>query len=125
MAYEMSYPLAIEAERSERAAFVRRTYAHLAGAILAFLGIEMMIFAVLRPFVGSPTFDETLFGLLSSRFSWLVVMGVFIGVSYLANYWAFNGGSPALQYAGLSLYVIAEALIFVPILYVAMFLIPR
>jgi FtsH-binding integral membrane protein len=125
MAYQMSYPLAIEAERSERAAFIRRTYAHLAGAILAFVALEMMIFAVLRPFVGSVTFDETLFGLLSSRFSWLIVMVAFVGVSYLANYWAFNGGSPALQYAGLSLYVVAEALIFVPILYVAMFMTSR
>jgi FtsH-binding integral membrane protein len=125
MGYEMSMPLAAEASRSERAAFVRRTYAHLAGAILAFVGLEMMIFAVLRPFVGVQAFDDTLRGLLSSRFSWLIVMGAFIGVSYLANYWAFNGGSSALQYAGLSLYVVAEALIFVPILYVAIFLSSR
>ena len=31
MRYEMA-PLAIESDRSERAAFIRRTYAHLAGA---------------------------------------------------------------------------------------------
>jgi FtsH-binding integral membrane protein len=123
MGYEMNYPLGIETSRSERAAFIRRTYAHLAGAILAFVAIETAIFGVLRPLMGS-AFDQTLFGMFRSQFSWLFVMVAFIGVSYLAHYWAFNGGSPGLQYAGLGLYVIAQALIFVPILYVAMFLIP-
>lgn len=124
MGYQMAYPLAIEADRSERAAFVRRTYAHLACAILAFIALETAIFAGLRPFVGRTEFDRALFGALSSQFSWLIVMVAFIGVSYLANYWAFNGGTPALQYAGLGLYVVAEAVIFIPLLYVAMFLIP-
>jgi FtsH-binding integral membrane protein len=123
MRYEMA-PLAIESDRSERAAFIRRTYAHLAGAILAFLAIEAGIFAVLRPMVGNASFDSTLTGMFRSQFSWLIVMVAFVGVSYLARYWANNGASPALQYAGLGLYVIAEALIFVPILWVAMILIP-
>src|ERR1019366_4572635 len=117
MAYVMN-PLAIEADRSERAAFIRRTYAHLAGAILAFIAIETLIFGVIRQ-MDPVGFENTLTGMLQTPFSWLIVMGLFIGVSYLANYWAFNGGSPALQYAGLGLYVIAEALIFVPLLYVA------
>ena len=123
MGYEMSHPLAIDTSRSERAAFIRRTYAHLAGAILAFVALETVIFGVVRPMMGA-TFDQGLFEMFQSRFSWLIVMVAFMGVSYLANYWAFNGGSPALQYAGLSLYVVAEALIFVPILYVAMILTP-
>jgi FtsH-binding integral membrane protein len=117
MRYEMA-PMAIEADRSERAGFIRRTYAHLALAILAFTGIEALIFGVLIPH--TPGFHEGLVGFLSNRFSWLIVLGLFIGASYLANYWAMQGGSPGLQYAGLGLYVLAEALIFVPILYVAM-----
>jgi FtsH-binding integral membrane protein len=117
MRYEMA-PLAIESDRSERAAFIRRTYAHLAVAILAFIGIETMIFGVLRQ-MDPVGFDDTMFRMLGTPFSWLIVLGVFMGVSYLANYWAFNGGSPGLQYAGLGLYVVAEALIFVPLLYIA------
>ena len=35
--------VAIRAESSERAAFIRRTYAHLAGAILAFVGLEYVL----------------------------------------------------------------------------------
>jgi FtsH-binding integral membrane protein len=120
MGYEMSEAFPIESSRSERAAFIRRTYAHLAGAILAFVAIEALIFGVIRPSIEG--FDQMFFGLLfGTPYSWLIVMVAFIGVSYLANYWAFNGGSPALQYAGLSLYVVAEAIIFVPLLYVAIF----
>ncbi len=38
MRYEMA-PLAIASERSERAGFIRRTYGHLAVALLAFVAI--------------------------------------------------------------------------------------
>jgi FtsH-binding integral membrane protein len=118
MRYEMNYPLAGEIDRNERATFIRRTYAHLAGAILAFVALEALIFGVLIPQVDG--FGAAIQNILRSPGSQLVVMLAFIGVSYLANYWAFNGGSPALQYAGLALYVVAEVVIFVPILFVAL-----
>lgn len=113
MRYEMA-PLAIETDRSERAAFIRRTYMHLAGAIGVFVALEAVIFGLLRPGL-----DEIMMTYLQSRGSHLIVILAFVGVSYLANYWAFRGGSPALQYAGLGLYIVAEAIIFVPVLYVA------
>jgi FtsH-binding integral membrane protein len=120
MSYMMEYPLAIQATESERAAFIRRTYAHLAGAILAFVGLECLIFslasrtqlgdAIFRIFAGSP-------------WSALLIFGAFIGVSYLAQWWATQGGSRALQYAGLSLYVVAEAVIFLPLLFFAVYIV--
>lgn len=122
MRYEMA-PLAIESDRSERAAFIRRTYAHLAGAILVFLAIEALIFGVLIPFVDG--FEAGLVSALSFPFSWLIVLGLFIVASYIAHYWARNGGSPALQYAGLGLYILVESLIFVPLLYLAIVILPR
>jgi FtsH-binding integral membrane protein len=110
-------PLAIETARSERAAFIRRTYGHLALAILAFIGIEALIFGVLRQI---PEFDTAMVNFFfGNPLSWLIVLGLFIGASWIANYWAYQGGSQALQYAGLGLYVLAEAIIFVPILYIA------
>jgi FtsH-binding integral membrane protein len=113
MRYEMA-PLAIQSERSERAAFIRRTYAHLAGAILAFVALETLLFTV---------FNDSLLPIMQTYFSLpysgLLLMIGFIGISYLARYWAMNGGSVAMQYAGLSLYVVAEAIIFVPLLFVA------
>ncbi len=122
MGYEMNYALPMESSRSERAGFIRRTYAHLAGAILAFVAIETFIFGVMRNVM--PGFDQALFGALMHPYSWLIVMVAFMAVSYVAHYWAFNGGSPALQYAGLGLYVVAEAIIFIPLLYVAMNVVP-
>ena len=116
MRYEMA-PLAIDSDRSERAAFIRRTYAHLALAVLAFVGLETLFFGVIRHAVEGV--DEMFVRAITAPYAPLIILGAFIGVSYLARYWAFNGGSPALQYAGLGLYVLAQAAIFIPLLYVA------
>jgi FtsH-binding integral membrane protein len=51
--------------------------------------------------------------------SWLIVLGAFMGVSYLASSWANSQTSSGMQYAGLALYVVAEAIIFVPLLFMA------
>src|ERR1700722_20294202 len=106
MRYEMSYPLPIEAGQSERAAFIRRTYGHLAAAILAFILIELAIFNLLAPVVG---LHEIMMGYLAHPGFQLVMLLGFIGVGTLARYWAMNGGSMEMQYAGLVLYVVAEA----------------
>jgi hypothetical protein len=50
---------------------------------------------------------------------WLLVLGAFFGVSMLANHWAHSGASVSTQYMGLGLYVIAEAVIFLPLMYMA------
>ena len=42
-----------------------------------------------------------------------------MGVSFLANWWANSQTSKAMQYLGLGLYVVAEAIIFVPLLFIA------
>ncbi len=100
----------------ERAKFIERTYLHLAGAILGFVGIE---FVLLSSEAVTSVVANTLFSETSSRYTWLVVLGAFMAVSYVADKWARSATSLPLQYAGLSLYVIAEALIFVPLLMIA------
>lgn len=95
-----------------RARFIRRTYGHLAGAILAFVALEAMLFQT--------AFPAAMMELLAqSQYSWLIVLGVFMGVSYMADRWAQTGATLQTQYAGLGLYVVAQALIFVPLLYLA------
>jgi FtsH-binding integral membrane protein len=95
-----------------RARFIRRTYTHLAGAILAFVLLEAMLFQT--------GFPETMMGLLAtSNYSWLIVLALFMGVSYMADNWAQSATSVGVQYAGLALYVVAQAVIFVPLLYMA------
>ncbi len=104
--------VAAEAETSDRAKFIRLTYLHLLGAILAFIGVEAFLLSV-------PVVRETMMSILGTRFGWLMVLGAFIGVSYLANYWASSSTSVGMQYLGLVVYVLAEAVIFVPLLVVA------
>ena len=49
----------------------------------------------------------------------IILMVGFIARAYLASYWAQSGASPVMQYAGLGLYVVIEAVIFLPMLYIA------
>jgi FtsH-binding integral membrane protein len=114
MSYPMEYVdhrIAAEAAADARAAFIRRTYGHLAGAILAFTLLETLLLQLVP--------EELLASMFSTRFSWLICMGAFMGVAYLADYWARSATSRPLQYAGLALYVVAQAVIFLPLLYVA------
>lgn len=98
------------ASTDERVAFIRKTYAHLLFAILAFVGIEVALFAT--------GLAEVIAQAMLSV-SWLLVLGLFMGVGWLADWWAHKDTSPGLQYMGLILYVVAEAIIFVPILFIA------
>jgi len=116
MSYGMEYPLASAAHVDERTTFIRRTYAHLAGAILAFTILEFAIFGLMPPEIA-----QTILGLFTRGFGVFILFALFIGAGSLARWWAFNGGSQAMQYAGLALYIVMEAVIFVPLLYVVLY----
>lgn len=96
---------------SERAAFIRNTYIHLGLAIVAFILIEYLILQ--QPWAAG------LAATMTGGRSWLIVLGAFMGVSWLANKFAMSDTSRGVQYAGLGLFVVAEAVIFLPLLYVA------
>jgi len=106
------YTMADQASRDARAEFITKTYVHLFGAIMAFVAIEAVVLSL--PMTGQ--FVEWVAG---TRYGWLAVLGGFMAVSWIANSWAQSGASLGLQYAGLSLYVVAEAIIFAPLLYIA------
>jgi FtsH-binding integral membrane protein len=103
---------AADALPEERAAFIRKTYLHLAVAVLAFIALEAFMFS-------SGTAAAIAGTILSGKISWLIVLAAFMGVSFLANWWANSQTSRPLQYLGLATFVIAESIIFVPLLYVA------
>jgi hypothetical protein len=111
--------VAAEADTSERSRFIRQTYLHLLGAVLAFIGIEAAL-------LNSPIAESlTRLMLSGGQAGWLFVLGGFIGVSWLANRWANSAASVQTQYLGLGLYVVAEAIIFVPLLYFALNAFPQ
>ncbi len=97
------------APASERTEFIRRTYVHLAGAIGVFALLEMILLR--QPW--APGFANMMLG------NWLVVILAFVGVSYVADRFAQSAVSKSTQYMGLGLFVVAEAIIFMPLLYVA------
>jgi hypothetical protein len=97
----------------ERATFIRRTYMHLAGALLAFAFLESILLQM-------PAAKTLAMNMVSGGgMGWLLVLVLFMVVSWVANSWALSSTSLSLQYAGLGLYVVAEAVIFLPLLFVA------
>ncbi len=63
---------------------------------------------------------EQMVGLMvGQQYGWLLVMGLFMVVSWIANSWALNAVSLPKQYMGLGLYVVAQAVVTAPLLYFA------
>jgi FtsH-binding integral membrane protein len=112
--YYSDRPLAANALPAERVAFIRKTYAHLAGAILVFAALETLLIV---SGIGQDIF-QTVFG---GGGGMLMLMVLFIGGGYLAQYWAHSATSRPMQYVGLGLYVLLQVLIFLPLLTIAAF----
>ncbi len=105
-------PLASDTTVSERVAFIRKTYAHLGGAVLGLLLVEVALFAT-----GAA---EWLFHvLMGGQWNWLIALGAFMVVSMIAQKWAATGASVSTQYMGLGLYVVAQGVILAPLLFIA------
>jgi len=93
-----------------RASFINRTYNHLMGAIVLFTLIEVGLF--------QSGFAESIAGLLLGG-SWLLVLGAFMLVSWFASRVSLTSESVGAQYAALGGFVVAESIIFVPMLWLA------
>lgn len=98
----------------QRASFIRKTYALLAAAILAFIVVEAALFI-------SGAAGLIAYGILGTGgIGWLAVLALFMGISYVANRWAVSESSTMVQYLGLGVYILAEAIIFVPLIFLSM-----
>jgi FtsH-binding integral membrane protein len=93
-----------------RARFLTRTYNHLFLSILAFAGIEFALFAS----GVAPVLAQVMMGT-----SWLLVLGGFMLVSWGASHFAHRAASLAVQYLALGAFIVAEAILFVPLLFIA------
>lgn len=97
------------AAADERAGFIVKTYAHLLGAIMAFVVLE----TILLKLPITPGLVQQFF---SIPYAGLILMGGFMAASWVAESWARSSTSITTQYMGLALFVVAEAIIFVPLL---------
>jgi len=95
-----------------RVAFYKKTYTHLAGAVLLFILVETLFFQV------DAIVDLALS--LTGGVSWLLLLGGFMLVTNYAEKMALKSGNTNMHYVGLVLYVVAEAFIFIPLVFIAM-----
>ncbi len=104
-------PLAVGYASAEvRFDFMKTTYGLLLGGIAAFVGLEVFYFttgiaAAVTNFV---------FGT-----SWLLILGGFMLLSWMANTMAFKAKTRQQQVVGYGLLVLAQSLIFIPMLAMA------
>ena len=100
----------IELDENSRGQFIGRTYNHLLGAIIAFTLIEVVLFK-------TGLADAMANVMLGTN--WLIVLGAFVVVSWIARAAAHRATSLPMQYLALAGYVLGEAIIFVPLLFIA------
>jgi FtsH-binding integral membrane protein len=92
-----------------RAEFIWKCYAHVIGAILAFAAIEAYLFnAGIAERIARPMLEN-----------WWMVFGAFILVSWGATHVAHRLESKTSQYAAFAVFIVAEALVFSPMLFMA------
>ncbi len=108
--YYQSPTAVIDMAEVDRSTFIRRTYLHLAGALGVFALLETI-------FLSTPMAESMARVMMGGRWSWLIVLGAFMLVSHVAGKWASSAVNRNTQYFGLGLYVLAEAVIFAPLLY--------
>ena len=98
-------------DEQARVAFYKKTYAHLAGAVLLFVFVETLFFQM--PAIVNFAIS------LTGGISWLLLLGGFMLVTNYAEKLALKSDNVQAHYMGLILYVIAEAFIFIPLIFMA------
>jgi len=94
----------------EKESFYKKTYLHVALSILAFIGVEAVLLNVVP--------ERLIAAMFAQKFAWLLIIGVFWLASVLATKWSLSQ-SKSTQYFGLAFYVLLEAVIFLPLIYIA------
>ena len=93
----------------DRSDFIWKCYAHVVGAILAFAAIEAYFFQ-------SGIAERIAIPMLNN---WWMVLGAFILAGWGASHVAHRVESKNAQYAAFAAFIVLEALIFAPMLYIA------
>ncbi|WP_153391804.1 Bax inhibitor-1/YccA family protein [Chryseobacterium vaccae] len=106
----MTDSLVAHSSEVEKADFYRKTYLHVALSVLAFIGIETILLKTVPA--------ELIAMMFGQKYTWLLIIGVFWLASILANKWSL-AQSRSTQYLGLGFYIVLEAVIFLPLIYIA------
>ena len=110
MQSNMNYATPVsEASVEDRSDFIWKCYAHVVGGILAFAAIEAYLISSGVAFRIAPAMLN----------NWMMTMGAFILVGWGASHLAHKLTSKAGQYSAFALLVVAEAIIFAPMILMA------
>ncbi|UKM65903.1 Bax inhibitor-1 family protein [Flavobacteriaceae bacterium GSB9] len=98
---------------ADRVAFYKTTYAHVAGGVLVFVLFEYLLLQ------SDAIVDFALS--MTQGFKWLLMLGGFMFITNYAERMALKTADKSKQYLAYGLYILAEAFIFVPLIYIAAF----
>lgn len=96
---------------TDDSSFLRATYFHLLGAVIAFIGVEFLLFQT--------GIAQALAPLMTSN--WLIVLGGFMVLGFLANYLTRGDASPSAQYLNMGVTILLQAVIFIPLMAYAVY----
>lgn len=99
--------------KEDQATFFRKTYAHIALAVLVFIIIESI-------FLNTPFIVEFALS-MASGWTWLLLVGGFLLITNVSQNMARNAVNRNTQYLAMLLFIIAEAIIFVPLIYISIY----
>ena len=105
--------LLITATDQVRVAFYKKTYAHVAGGVLLFVLFEYLLLK-----------SETIVTFMMSMtqgWRWLVMLGGFMLITNYAESTVIKTADKNIQYMAYALYIFAQAVIFVPLLAIAIY----
>jgi len=93
----------------DRSNFIWKCYAHVVGAILAFAAVEVYLFQTgIAAAIAQPMLQN-----------WWMVLGAFVLGGWGAAHVAHRVQSLQAQYAALAFFIVLEAMIFAPMLFIA------
>lgn len=97
----------------DRVAFYKKTYGHVAGGVLLFIVFEYLL-------LQSETIVDFALS-MTEGYRWLIMLGGFMLATNYAERMAMKSANKQTQYLAYGLYILAEAFIFVPLIYIAAF----
>ena len=97
----------------DRVAFYKKTYGHVAGGVLLFIVFEYLL-------LQSETIVDFALS-MTEGYRWLIMLGGFMLATNYAERMAMKSPNKQTQYLAYGLYILAEAFIFVPLIYIAAF----
>lgn len=95
-----------------KVAFYKKTYAHVAGGVLAFFIAEFIL-------LQSNTIIDFMLS-MTQGWRWLIMLGGFMLMTNYAESTALKTSDKNKQYLAYGIYILAEAIIFIPLIYIAM-----